>query len=129
MISSLKWIGLGLLLAVAVATAMFIANIATVGQRVASKTLETNNVITSYEWFYDASGQLDARSRQIRQYQNFYSEAEDPAERNRLRIDMAAVQQSCRDLAAKYNANSQKMNRSIFKGWSLPDAFSPSFCE
>lgn len=89
--------------------------------RVLDKTLDTNNVIQSYEWFYDVNASYKARRNQVEQFNILFSEEEDKAEKRKLRIELAAMQQSCRELVTKYNANSEKMNKSIFKGWSLPD--------
>lgn len=97
--------------------------------RVLNKTLDTNNVIHKYEWFHDVYTQQGARVNQIIQFKGFLYGEEDKNEKQRLRMEMAAQQMSCRDLVAKYNANSEKMNVSIFKGWSLPDRLEESDCE
>ena len=96
---------------------------------VLEKTLDANNIIQSYEWFYDVNAAYEAKLGQIKQFQKFYLSETDAAEKSRLRIEMAAVQQTCRDLVEKYNANSQKLNKSIFKGWSLPDTLNQQTCE
>jgi hypothetical protein len=97
--------------------------------RVISKTLDTDNVIQSYEWFYDVDAAYKARLSQVNQYKSFMSGEEDKSERYRIRIELAAMQQTCRDLATKYNANSEKMNKSIFKGWELPDTLQIRNCD
>ena len=99
----------------------------TAPSRVISKTLETDNIIQSYEWFYDVDASYKARLAQVIQYKTFINEA-DKNERFRVRTELAAMQQTCRDLATKYNANSEKMNKSIFKGWSLPHNLSQESC-
>ena len=101
---------------------------ATAPGRVINKTLETNNIIQSYEWFYDVNAAYIARLNQVNQYKTMMSEESDRDERYRLRTELAAMQQTCRDLATKYNANSEKVNKSIFKGWSLPEALSHTNC-
>lgn len=103
--------------------------VATAPSRVINKTLETNNIVHSYEWFYDVNAGYNAKIGQISQYKSFYSDETDSAEKSRLRIDMAAIQQTCRSLTERYNANSQKMNKSIFKGWSLPETLNQNSCE
>ena len=104
------------------------AKVATAPARVLSKTMDTNNIIQSYEWFYDVNAAFDARRAQVVQFKGLFETEEDKDERSRLRIDMAAQQHSCRVLATKYNANSQKMNKSIFKGWTLPDTLNMQLC-
>lgn len=96
---------------------------------VVNKTFDTDNVIHKYEWFHDVYTQQQARYNQIQQFKGFYANETDKDEKNRLRMEMAAQQMSCRDLVAKYNANSSKMNVSIFKGWTLPEMLNPAECE
>ncbi len=102
--------------------------VATAPGRVLVKTLDTNNIIQSYEWFYDVNASYRAKVGQISQFKEFLNEEEDKAEKRKLRIESAAIQQVCRNLVEKYNANSTKMNKSIFKGWSLPVALNQSTC-
>ncbi len=97
--------------------------------RVISKTLETDNVIQSYEWFYDVNAAFDSRVGQVKQFHGFVTEEKDPAEKSRLKMEMAAMQQTCRELVTKYNANSEKMNKKVFKGWNLPEVLNINNCE
>jgi hypothetical protein len=103
-------------------------SIATAPGRVISKTLETDNIIHSYEWFYDVHAAYLSRVGQIREFKKL-DRAEDAAEAARERVELSAIRQTCRDLATKYNADSQKMNKSIFRGWSLPEALDMGTCE
>lgn len=105
------------------------STVASAPGRVIQKTLETNNIIQSYEWYYDTNAAYDARLGQVRQFKNLFSTETDKEEKTRIRIEMAAMQQTCRSLAAKYNANSRKMNKSIFKGWDLPELLNINNCE
>lgn len=97
--------------------------------RVINQTLGTNNIITSYEWFYDTNAQYQARSGQIKSHTKISQAEADPKERSRLNIEAAAMRQSCRDLASKYNANSEKANKMIFKSNGLPETLSINSCE
>ena len=103
------------------------SSVATAPSRVINKTLQTDNIINNYEWFHDAYGQYRARVSQIEQHKRFMSEAED-SEKSRLRIELAAIQQSCRELSAQYNANATKSNRSIFMGQEAPESLSEQQC-
>lgn len=105
------------------------AKVATAPARVISKTLETDNIISNYEFFHDAWNSIQARVNQKNSHKGFLALENDPAEKTRLRIELAAIQQSCRDLVAKYNANATKTNRSIFMGREAPAAIDPSSCE
>lgn len=96
--------------------------------RVLSKTLDTDNVIQSYEWFFDVDAAYKARHNQVTQYKSFMNSETDKDEKYRIRTELAAMQQTCRDLATKYNANSEKMNKKIFKGWDLPKSLSYQNC-
>jgi hypothetical protein len=97
--------------------------------RIISKTLDANNVIQKYEWFYDAAGTFKAKTSQVRQYKELWSKETDEVEKRRLRIDMAAIQQSCRDLGQRYNANALKANQSIFIGRDAPSNVPVGDCE
>lgn len=104
------------------------SSVATAPGRVIQKTMQTENIIQSYEWFYDVNAAYTARHNQVVQYKSFMLSETDKTEIYRLRTELAAMQQTCRDLATKYNANSEKMNKSIFKGWALPDTLSHQIC-
>lgn len=97
--------------------------------RVLNKTLETDNIIATYEWFHDANAQLRARMAQIKSHRLLLIDTPDQAERARLRIEIAAIQQSCRDLANRYNANATKTNKAIFRGQTAPEVIDLLICE
>ena len=97
--------------------------VASTPTRVLNKTLETNNVIQSYEWFHDVNGQIQSRIGQIKGQKTLIGQ--DPA----VRMELTAMQQSCRDLVTKYNANSSKANKAPFKDNGLPEKFDISICE
>ena len=106
-----------------------IGTAATAPGRVVNKTLGTDNIISSYEWFYDTNAQFDSRRGQINAHAAPAKAEEDPKERSRLNIELAAMRQSCRDMATKYNANSEKANKSIFKSRGLPETLNINDCE
>ena len=101
----------------------------TAPSRVINKTLQTDNIIFNYERFFDVNANFTSRVAQIKQYKEFLVTETDPSEKIRLRTEMAAMQQSCRELATKYNADSQKMNRSLFKDKDLPYTLNTTDCE
>lgn len=107
----------------------WVYNIVSQPARVVSKTLDADNIINNYEWFHDANGNYLARIAQIKQFKALNANETDQQERSRLRIEMAAIQQSCRDLSRRYNANAAKMNRGIFRERSLPDQLNTGDCE
>lgn len=122
-------IGALLALGIVVQTCSTISAVATAPGRVISKTLDTNNIINNYEWFHDANAAYQARLNQIREFKGYLDKEADASERARLRMEMSAQQQSCRELATRYNANSIKTNRSIFKGREAPEELDPQLCE
>ncbi len=105
------------------------SSVATAPSRVINKTLQTDNIIFNYERFFDVNASFTSRSAQVKQYKEFLATETDPSEKVRLRTEMAAMQQSCRELATKYNADSQKMNRSVFKDSDLPYTLNIAECE
>jgi hypothetical protein len=100
---------------------------ATAPSRVINKTLETDNIIYSYEWFFNTNAQYTARAAQISEYKAFTDT--DPEERARLRMELSAVKQSCRELANNYNANGMKLNRTFFRSKNLPETLDVEICE
>lgn len=106
------------------------SSVATAPGRVVGRTLETDNIITKYEWFHDANGTYKARVAQIIAKKRDVSDpTNDQSEKYRLRVELGAMQQSCRDIAQRYNANATKTNQSIFMGRDAPTQLNPSACE
>lgn len=122
---------IALLLTVPVACGVYsvYTSAATAPARVITKTLETNNILYNYEYFFDVNAAYETRVGQIKQYKVFMETESDPAEKIRLRTEQGAMQQTCRELVAKYNANSQKANRNLFKARDLPSQLEPLTCE
>jgi hypothetical protein len=102
-------------------------SVATAPARVVTKTLETDNIIYNYEYFFNVNSQYNSRVAQIKSWE--VETDADPAERQRLRVEVSAMRQSCRELANNYNANSGKMNRAIFRDHNLPQTLDASLCE
>lgn len=133
--SAMKMFGWGVLGLVGIGALTIVGNVVSTGVKVATapgrvinKTLETDNIISNYEFFRDANQQFEARVAQAKAHKKILAEETNASEKSRLRIEVAAIQQSCRDLAAKYNANASKMNRNIFRA-DAPDSLSPTLCE
>jgi hypothetical protein len=107
----------------------WIINIMSQPARIISKTLDADNVINRYEWYFDSKAQIDARVSQIKGHQGIIAVTTDQQEVSRLRLELAAIQQSCRDLTQRYDANSQKLNVGLFRDWKLPERIDPANCE
>lgn len=119
----------GTITATLIGGAVWFVSITSQPGRVISKTFDADNVIQNYEYYHDANGNFIAKTAQVRQFREMVKQETDPQEKSRLRIEMAAIQQSCRDLAQRYNANSQKANRAIFKGGRVPEQLYMGDCE
>lgn len=104
-------------------------SVATAPGRVVNRTMTTDNIVTSYEWFYDVDGQFKARSGQVKTTKALLASESDPDEQRRLKVELAGQQQSCRELATSYNAQSEKVNHAIFKGREAPVTLDPAICE
>ncbi len=96
---------------------------------VLDRTLNPDNVIYNYEWFHDTFRAVQARVAQVGGHRTLLRGETDRDERTRLKLEIAAMQQSCRDMVAQYNANSAKINRSVFKGRTAPADLDPAVCE
>jgi hypothetical protein len=94
-----------------------------------AKATDTTKMLQNYEWFYEASNNFTSRSAQVRQFKTLLVGEPDRAEQSRLRIDLAAVQQSCRELAAKYEAQTGKIHVGYLKSKSLPESLNEKECE
>lgn len=104
-------------------------SVASAPGRVINKTLGTDNILNNYEYFFDANANYNSRVAQVRQFEG-YINADNPADENaRLRMELAAMQQSCRELANDYNADSRKLNRNLFKSNDLPYELDVLACE
>jgi hypothetical protein len=119
----------GAVLCILVGAAVWIINLASQPAAIAGKTLDADNVVANYEWFHDAQGNYLARVAQVRQFKTLLADEKDSGEKSRLRIEAAAIQQACRDLAQRYNANAGKSNRSIFMGRDVPPSLDAASCE
>lgn len=96
--------------------------------RVIQETLKTNNIIENYEMFYDLKTGYERRVADIGAHTGLVSDATG-AEQNRLKIELAGLQQTCRDLVARYNSASQKMNQNLFKANDLPYELDINTCK
>lgn len=94
-----------------------------------SKATDTTKMLQNYEWFYEAANNFNARTKQVTSYKTLLTEETDKAEKSRLRIDLSAVQQSCRELASKYEAQSGKIHVGYLKSNSLPESLNAKECE
>lgn len=102
---------------------------ATAPARVVSKTLDTDNIIQSYNRFFAINSEYTSRVAQIAAHTATVSETTDAAELGRLRMEVSAMRQSCRTLANDYNADAQKMNTSFFRDKDLPATLDAQKCE
>lgn len=137
---SIKYAGIGILALVGISTAALVGKLALAplnaahtaansAQGVINKTLDPNNVLVKYEWFHDANATYRSRLAQIGGHKSLVAGEQDRYERQRLNVELAAMRQSCRDLALKYNANATKTNVSIFQGRELPSMLDATACE
>jgi hypothetical protein len=106
-----------------------INTVASAPARVVNKTLETNNIIENYEGFFVRKAEYDSRLAQITEHGKIMADNTDPAEAARLRVELAAMRQSCRDLAVIYNANASMANKEIFHSDELPEALPEVACD
>lgn len=95
--------------------------------RVLRETLQTNNIIENYEMFFDLNAGYERRVADI-QSQKLMLDGATGAELNRLKIELVGLQQVCRDLVTRYNAASEKQNRSLFKANKLPEQLEIATC-
>lgn len=131
--STLKYVAIGVAALIVIPVGLnaigVFNTVATAPGRVINKTLQTNNIIFNYERFFDVKANYDARVAQINEQKPLLEAEKDPAEKSRLRIELSAMKQSCRELANGYNADAQKLNRSLFRDNKLPEQLDVTACE
>lgn len=93
------------------------------------KATNTTQMLANYEWFYEAANTYKARVAQIAGHKELVAAETDKGELSRLRVDMSTMKMSCRELAAKYNAQSEKIHVGYLKSKSLPDSLDIKGCE
>lgn len=96
--------------------------------RVLRETLQTQNIIDNYELFFDLNAGFERRVADINSYRELLNDATGD-EATRLRIEFKGLQQTCRDIATRYNAASAKQNRAVFKSSDLPYTLNLASCE
>lgn len=97
---------------------------------VAKRTLDADNVLRSYEWFFNTHAQYEVRRAQLKEFIAYMDDEPDPSAKRVLRVELSAIRLVCNDLAARYNAESKKLNRKIFKdGQQLPDQLNQGACQ
>ena len=95
---------------------------------VISRTLEPDSIIATYEGFHDRWKAFESRRAQIASYAMIVDFATG-SEKTTAMIEQQAMMQSCRDIAARYNADSAKTNRVIFKGKEAPETLNMELCQ
>lgn len=130
-------IGLSLLVGAIIWAVDFAMIPAQTAKGVIQKTLNPDNVIQNYEWFkqqahdYNAINQkiADADSSMKRFSRDYQDRSkwtfEDKNEYSRLSTVYDGLKYQRADIAAKYNARSQMMNRDLFKTNDLPATLNP----
>lgn len=79
---------------------------------VAEKVMDPNNILFNYEYYFDQNEAFEAANRKIARAQ------EDTTTRGQF--ELKALLNNRDDIVADYNANSQKLNRNLFKSSNLP---------
>lgn len=95
---------------------------------VIERTMNPDNVLSTYEAFHDRWKGYEARLGQIAETRADLANETNAGEKARLRVDLGAQRQSCREIAAAYNANAIKTNRSIFLGREAPASLNMEAC-
>lgn len=104
-----------------------IMSIVTAPGRVISKTMGTDNIIANYEMFYDINAGHSRRVADIAGHKSAVVTATGD-EKNRLNVELLGMQQTCRDLVTRYNAESSKINKNLFKANNLPSELELNSC-
>lgn len=105
------------------------ASVTTAPGRVVQETFKTDNILSTYEGFFNQKASYDSRVAQIKSQSEILAAETDAAELRRLRMELSAMKQSCRELANQYNADASKNNDSLFQDNDLPSTLDVQPCE
>ena len=87
----------------------------------AKKVINTDKIVSNYEWYYDAYSQIKSYDEQIKESEiniNNYDKSSDLYERKVIELDgMKKVRQN---LIAEYNSKSKQITRNLWKSKDLP---------
>ncbi len=122
------YVGAGLLgVAVLFGAATPILSVLTAPGRVITDTMGTKNIINNYEMFFDLNAGYQRRIGDIAGHTAAVAAATG-AEKNRLTVELLGMKNTCRELVTRYNAESSKQNRSLFKDANLPAELDINTC-
>ena len=122
------YVGAGLLaVAVLFGVATPILSVLTAPGRVLTETMGTKNIINNYEMFFDLNAGYERRMGDIAGHKDAVATATGD-EKNRLTVELLGMKNTCRDLVTRYNAESAKQNRALFKAANLPGELDINTC-
>lgn len=105
------------------------ANVATTPARAINEVVRTENVLNSYESFYNYRQRFQTRVADVQNW-TAQNEAEtDPVQRRVNATNILAMQSACRDLANKYNADAENLTSAWFRDGRLPQTLNVEECE
>ena len=105
------------------------AAVTTAPGRVVTRTLATDNILSTYEGFFNQKAAYDSRVAGIESQSALIAAETDKEELQRLRMELSAMKQVCRELANQYNADALKGNDSLFLDHRLPKTLDAVTCE
>lgn len=92
------------------------ANIADTPATLIDRAMRPENIENSYHLFRDEKLAYNSRLEQIKTSRQDLTDSQtDKDEKYRVRTELRGQEQSCRDIAAQYNADSLKADKRIFK--------------
>ena len=134
----LAFVGASILICVVCVPTCFVAGYIEEAATVAREELGPRELLRKYEWFKDASAQLDAKQASISVYASRVSDMEkeyegasrkewdrvDKQQMSQWQSEVAGVRASFNQLAAEYNAQMAKMNWRFCNIGDLPEGAS-----
>ena len=127
-IKGVLYVGAGFIaVAVLFGAATPILSVLTAPGRVLTETMGTKNIINNYEMFFDLNAGYERRMGDIAGHKDAVATATGD-EKNRLTVELLGMKNTCRDLVTRYNAESAKQNRALFKAANLPGELDINTC-
>lgn len=103
-------------------------SVASAPARVIQRTMNTSNIVNQYDYFFRTEAEYRARVSSIAAHKRLLADETNNAERSRLRIELAGMQQNCREMATSYSNRSIQLDRGIFRDWRLPESLDQGAC-
>lgn len=98
------------------------------GADLIDKTTDADNVIFTYEHFFNLNAVIEAYPAQINNARQAAEASSDQSAKDRYIAVVLGLQNKCNEDVRQYNADAQKFNRALFLDNDLPNVIGTEYC-